>query len=264
MPDFIGRYWPRGGPPRRGRRRRLHPLPGDYIYESVNDALPVDHAGSRDRCRTGSIREAGWPAAHRGGQPWRTTARSYKKYRSEPPSARCTAAFRSSSRGTTTSTRTTAGGDHSTSFNGQDPKNRANCRRREEHGLPQRREPRVLRLPAARRRVPTRTSSPRSTSRFTVTRWGKHVDLFLTDRARTGPITSSRKGRGRTCAAKVHELHERRLTPLLRKRRFYPKEAEVADLPGGEQKAGPRRGEEVGRHVKVWCNEVQMSRCASS
>ncbi|MFO0735978.1 MAG: alkaline phosphatase D family protein [Labilithrix sp.] len=263
--DFIGRYW-------HAWRAFLDEgvdvdfilYLGDYIYESVNDArfqsttpdreikLPngIDTSEKQD----GSRIAAGTLADYRT---------LYKKYRSEPLLREVHRRFPFILTWDDHEYADDCWQDHSTSFNGQDPKNPGNESADDEKNTARRSaanhafydyQPLDVAFNA-------NLEFPFDIKIYRQLRWGKHVDLFLTDQRsyRSDHVVPEGKGANLACG-KFTNYTSVGSRYFVRKAGFDPKEAEVKPtLLGGEQKAWLLDAVKKSDATwKVWCNEVQM------
>jgi alkaline phosphatase D len=237
---------------------------GDYIYESVNDArfqsstpdreitLPngIDTSAKQD----GSRIAAGTLADYRA---------LYKAYRSDPLLREIHRRFPFILTWDDHEFADDCWQDHSTSFDGQDPKNPGHPSVDDEKNTPRRTAANHAFYDYQPIDVGYRAdlAYPFDIKIYRQLRWGKHVDLFLTDQRSYRSDHVVPEGQGTDFAVgKFVDYTSIGSRYFVRKAGFDPKEAEVKPtLLGAEQKAwfldAVKKSDAT---WKVWCNEVQM------
>jgi alkaline phosphatase D len=263
--DFIGRYW-----------HSWHAFLdenvdvdfvmflGDYIYESVNDARFQSSTPDREiKLPDGidtSIKQDGSRIAAGTLADYRTL---YKKYRSEPLLREVHRRFPFILTWDDHEFADDCWQDHSTSFNGEDPKNPGHPSADDEKNTPRRTaanhafydyQPLDVEYHA-------NLAYPFDIKIYRQLRWGKHVDLFLTDQRSYRSDHVIPEGEGTDFSAgKFVNYTSVGSRYFVRKAGFDPEEAKAKPtLLGAEQKAWFLDAVKKSNATwKVWCNEVQV------
>ena len=264
--DFIGRYWHSWQAfLEEGVDVDFILYLGDYIYESVNDAR-FQSGGSPDReiklpdgldtseKQDGSRIAAGTLADYRT---------LYKRYRNEPLLREVHRRFPFILTWDDHEFADDCWQDHSTSFNGQDPKDPGKESKDDEKNTPRRTAANHAFYDYQPIDVAYHANLeyPFDIKIYRQLRWGKHVDLFLTDQRSYRSDHVIPEGKGADLAVgKFINYTSVGSRYFVRKAGFDPKEATVKPtLLGQEQKAwfldAVKKSDAT---WKVWCNEVQV------
>lgn len=264
--DFIGRYW-HSWQAFLDEKVEVDFVMylGDYIYESVNDArfqstTPDREIKLPDGGIDTSVKQDGSRIAASSLNDYRAL---YKKYRSEPLLREIHRRFPFILTWDDHEYADDCWQDHSTSFNGQDPKNPGKPSADDEKNTPRRTNANHAFYDYQPVDVAYHAdlSYPFDIKIYRQLRYGKHVDLFLTDQRsyRSDHVIPEGKGTNFS-VGKFADYTSVGSRYFVRKSGFDTEEAKVKPtLLGAEQKAwfldAVKKSDAT---WKVWCNEVQV------